>query len=225
MRRPHSLLNADQLFSSMEFMPDCRSDKCTRAGVTSGFRSFLDLALIISAHPDRDPGGSDPGCMLLHEKTLYILRGLPEAFRDAAAASFHTKSQRQTTVEQKHRSVRRHNANNNRALAVKKTAVSNVPFMFHYQFSAPRNGFWADSGLSQVVAICRRMPKLPNYVENCRLLSQLAATCRMSALDWHEGLRIIPPDVPIPPPGFPQLLEEDFWRLCVPNVPSPSLST
>jgi hypothetical protein len=118
---------------------------------------FFNLALILSAHSDRDPGASDPRCVLLHEKAFYILNRLAETFWDAAGASFSQKLPRRTTVERQHRSVRRRNCSMNRALPAKNKCASDIPFMFHYQFfcrsSAPK---WA----AQVVVKRRDPPQI-----------------------------------------------------------------
>src|SRR5215471_13671341 len=57
----------------MEFISDGSSDKRAGARIAPGLRRCFNFALILSVHSHRDAGASRPRCVLIHEKTPYIV--------------------------------------------------------------------------------------------------------------------------------------------------------
>src|SRR5580692_9363717 len=81
----NSFLSAGHLLSPVQFVPDCRPDESAGVCVASRFRCLLDLMLIFSGKPDRDPGVPGLARVFLHKPNPLQIRGLDRHFRTAGS--------------------------------------------------------------------------------------------------------------------------------------------
>ncbi len=90
----NSLLGAVRFRSPIQFVPDRRPDE--RAGICVAPRlgCLLDLMLIFSGKPDRDPGVPGLACVFLHKPNPLQIRGQDRHFRQRSQNSLDFSSLR-----------------------------------------------------------------------------------------------------------------------------------
>jgi hypothetical protein len=115
--------------------------------------------------------------VLLHEKALYILRGLAEALRDAADDRFFTEvtasNQRRTRAAIRRTPKKQHQP---RRQAEKAHRRRTFPLCSTTSLLRAGTGL----GCLHAVAKCRSLPQRVALVEDCRILSKIVVICRNS---------------------------------------------